>query len=51
MATGKTINYTDIYKEGITKITDIDFKYAEKMGTSIKLFGTRQKLMVRMKLI
>ncbi|MEG0687569.1 MAG: homoserine dehydrogenase, partial [Hungatella sp.] len=24
----------------ITKITDIDFKYADKMGTSIKLFGS-----------
>lgn len=26
--------------EGITKITDTDFKYAAKLGTSIKLFGT-----------
>ena len=26
--------------EGITKITDTDFKYAAKMGTSIKLFGS-----------
>ena len=25
---------------GITKITDTDFKYAAKLGTSIKLFGT-----------
>lgn len=40
MATGKEVNYQDIYTEGITGITDIDFKYAEKMGTSIKLFGT-----------
>ena len=40
MATGKEVNYQDIYTEGITRITDIDFKYAEKMGTSIKLFGT-----------
>ena len=30
----------DIQTEGITKITDVDFKYADKMGTSIKLFGT-----------
>ena len=30
----------DIYTEGITRITDIDFKYLEKMGTSIQLFGT-----------
>lgn len=40
MATGREVNYEDIYTEGITKITDIDFKYAEKMGTSVKLFGT-----------
>ena len=40
MATGKEVNYEDIYTEGITKITDVDFKYAEKMGTSVKLLGT-----------
>jgi homoserine dehydrogenase len=40
MATGKEVNYEEIYTEGITKITDIDFKYAEKMGTSVKLLGT-----------
>lgn len=40
MATGKEVNYEDIYTEGITKITDIDFRYARKMGTSIKLFGS-----------
>lgn len=39
MATGKEVHYEDIYTEGITKITDMDFRYAEKMGTSIKLFG------------
>ena len=33
-------DYEDIYTEGITRITDIDFEYAEKMGTSVKLFGT-----------
>lgn len=42
MATGKEVNYEDIYTEGITKITDMDFRYAEKMGTSIKLFGASQ---------
>ena len=36
----KEVDYEDIYTEGITRITDIDFKYAEKMGTSVKLFGT-----------
>ena len=40
MAVGKEVNFENIYTEGITKITDIDFKYAEKMGTSVKLFGT-----------
>lgn len=39
MATGKEVHYEEIYTEGITKITDMDFRYAEKMGTSIKLFG------------
>lgn len=40
MATGKEVNYEDIPTEGITKITDVDFKYAEKMGRSVKLFGS-----------
>lgn len=40
MATGKEVNYEDIYTEGITRITDVDFVYAEKLGTSVKLFGT-----------
>ncbi len=40
MATGKEVNYEDIYTEGITRITDTDFKYAEKLGTSVKLFGS-----------
>lgn len=40
MASGREVNYEDIYTEGITKITDVDFRYAEKMGTSVKLFGS-----------
>ncbi|WP_367942762.1 homoserine dehydrogenase [Enterocloster citroniae] len=40
MATGREVNFEDIYTEGITRITDIDFKYAEKMGTSVKIFGS-----------
>ncbi len=40
LATGKEVNYEEVPTEGITKITDTDFKYAKKMGTSIKLFGT-----------
>lgn len=40
MATGKEVNYEDIYTEGITKITDIDFRYAKKMKTAVKLLGS-----------
>ena len=40
LAYGKFLNFENVYTEGITKITDVDFKYAEKMGVSIKLFGT-----------
>ncbi len=39
LAYGKNVNFEDIYTEGITKITDVDFKYAAKLGLSIKLFG------------
>lgn len=40
MVTGKEVNYEEIPTEGITKITDVDFKYADAMGTSIKLVGS-----------
>lgn len=40
MATGHEVNYEHIYTEGITKITDVDFSYADAMGTSVKLFGS-----------
>lgn len=40
LATGKELNYEEVYTEGITKITAADFLYASKLGTSIKLFGT-----------
>lgn len=36
---GKTVDYNDIYTEGITKITDKDFMYARKMNMSIKLLA------------
>lgn len=39
LAYGKNVNFEDIYTEGITKITDTDFKYAAALGLSIKLFG------------
>lgn len=40
MATGHEVNFEDIYTEGITRITDRDFCYAEKIGASVKLFGS-----------
>ena len=40
MATGREVNCEDIYTEGITAITDMDFKYADKLGASIKLIGS-----------
>lgn len=40
MATGKEVNYEDIYTEGITRITCVDFQYAEKLDASVKLLGT-----------
>lgn len=44
LAFGKTVNYEDIYTEGITKITDTDIKYTKKLNSVIKLFGTSKNL-------
>lgn len=41
---GKNVDFEDIYTEGITKITDVDFKYANKIGYSVKLFGKAKKV-------
>jgi len=40
MAVGREVDYEDIYTEGITRITDKDFRYAEKIGALVKLFGS-----------
>lgn len=40
LATGREVNYEEVSTEGITRITDTDFKYASVLNTSIKLFGT-----------
>lgn len=40
LAAGHEVNYEHIYTEGITNITDVDFRYAEALGTSVKLFGS-----------
>ncbi len=43
LAYGMQVDYEDIYTEGITKITDIDFKYAKALHAGIKLLGTSKK--------
>ncbi len=43
LAFGMQVDFEDIYTEGITKITDIDIRYAKAMGASIKLLGTSRK--------
>ena len=37
------VDYTDIYTEGITKITDMDVRYAKELGRSIKLLAISKK--------
>lgn len=43
LAYGMQVDYEDIYTEGITKITDIDIKYAKALKANIKLLGTSRK--------
>lgn len=40
LATEREVNYEEIFTEGISRISDTDFKYAALMGTSIKLLGS-----------
>ncbi len=40
LAYGMQVDYEDIYTEGITKVTDIDFRYAKELGAKIKLFAS-----------
>lgn len=44
LAYGKRVDFTDIYTEGITKITSADIAYAKKMEKTIKLlaYSSRQ---------
>lgn len=44
LAYGKQVDYEDIYTEGITKITDVDIKYAKALGAAIKIFGCSKKV-------
>lgn len=43
MATGKLVNYEDIYTEGITNISKTDIEYVKALDKSIKLLATAKK--------
>lgn len=40
---GKRVNFKDIYREGITNITNLDIKFASNFGYSIKLLGISKR--------
>lgn len=40
---GRQVDFEDVYTEGITKITALDFLYAKKMGRTIKLLATSRQ--------
>lgn len=40
LAFGMQVDFEDIYTEGISNITDADFKYAKALGARIKLFAS-----------
>lgn len=44
LVAGAQVDYEDIHTEGITKITDVDFKYAKELDASIKLLGMSKKV-------
>lgn len=44
LAYGKTVDYNDIYTEGITKITDRDIAYAKKLNAKVKIFGSSKSV-------
>ncbi len=44
LSMGKTVHYQNIRTEGITNISKIDFEYAKKMGSSVKLLGISRDL-------
>ncbi|MCD7736849.1 MAG: homoserine dehydrogenase [Lachnospiraceae bacterium] len=39
LAYGKRIDYTDVYTEGITKITSAEVRYAKELGMAIRLLA------------
>jgi homoserine dehydrogenase len=40
LATGKTVDFEDIYTEGITEISKTDMDYVKEMGCAVKLIAT-----------
>ncbi|MDO4621367.1 MAG: homoserine dehydrogenase [Eubacteriales bacterium] len=44
LAYGRHIDYKEVYTEGITRITATDIKYAEAIGTRIKLLASSWKV-------
>jgi len=44
LVVGSQVDYEDIHTEGITKITDVDMKYAKEMNASVKLLGRSKKV-------
>ncbi len=44
IAYGKHLDYSRVHTEGITSITSEDFLYAKKLGATIKLLGTTEKI-------
>ena len=39
LMSGKNVRYEEIYTEGITKISSVDFKYAKQMDKTVKLLA------------
>lgn len=43
LMTGKTVDYNEVYTEGITQITPEDFAYAHSMGMTVKLLAVSKR--------
>lgn len=43
LMTGKNVKFEDVYTEGITQITAVDFEYAKRMKKSIKLLALSEQ--------
>ncbi len=44
LAYGKNVDFHEIYTEGITKITDRDIIYANRLGAKVKICGSSKKV-------